>query len=81
MRHPPDTDLKRTLFYQEVFTEAQVDLILRQLTHRFGQLDAAPKARIQALPTHGRHALAEALLDFTSAADLDAWLDTHAPDP
>lgn len=34
-------------------------------------------ARIQALPLEQLETLAEALLDFTGPADLDAWLAVH----
>jgi len=53
-----------------------VSLILRQLRRRFGAVDAV-QARIQRLSLAQTEALAEALLDFQSPADLAAWLAEH----
>ena len=74
-----DVDLKQTRFYQEVFAEVSrqeesTSLILRLLRRRFGALDAAQVARIQRLPLEQAEALAEALLDFQTPADLAVWL-------
>ena len=49
-------------------------MILRLLRRRFGALDAAQVARIQRLPLEQAEALAEALLDFHTLADLASWL-------
>jgi len=51
---------------------------LRLLNRRCGTLSAATTAHIQALPLEQLEALAEALLDFTGPADLDACLSAHA---
>jgi len=51
-----------------------VALIMRQLTRRFGTLTPQLQERIQNLPVTQLEDLGEALLDFTTAADLDAWL-------
>jgi len=51
---------------------------LRQLNRRCGPLTDASTTRIQALPLEQLEALAEALLDFSSPADLAAWLAEHA---
>ena len=56
--------------------------IVLQLAHkRFGVLDAATTARITDLDPHALDALVLALLDFTSAADLTAWLDAQSTRP
>ena len=93
----PETDLKKTRFYQEVFREGLIEgreegreegraegrlqgeqrLVLRLLKRRLGTLDAANQARVQALSADSLGALAEALLDFQTTADLDAWLGAH----
>jgi hypothetical protein len=44
------------------------------LRRRFGALPADAEARIGALSLEQSEALAEALLDFTSLADLANWL-------
>lgn len=73
-----DVDLKQTRFYQEVFAEGQqeecVSLVLRQLRRRFGAVDTVQMVRIQRLTLAQAEALAEALLDFQTPADLKAWL-------
>lgn len=51
-----------------------VALIMRQLTRRCGALTPQLQERIQSLSVTQLEDLGEALLDFTSAADLDAWL-------
>ena len=51
---------------------------LRLLNHRCGPLSPATTARIQALPLEQLEALGLALLDFSGAEDLTAWLEVHA---
>lgn len=51
-------------------------LTLRQLQRRCGTLNPTQEARIRALPLPQLEALAEALLDFQAATDLEAWLAT-----
>jgi predicted transposase YdaD len=46
----------------------------RLLQRRFGPLAPEQQARLQALPLAELEALADALLDFQTAADLSAWL-------
>lgn len=53
-------------------------LVLRQLRKRFGELDAQLESRIVQLPAEKLERLGEALLDFTSVADLSDWLDANA---
>ena len=50
---------------------------LRLLNRRCGLLSDATTAEIQALPLKQLEALAEALLDFSGPADLEAWLGEH----
>ena len=82
-----DVELKQTRFYQEVFAEGQqegrqegrrggiAELAIRLLRRRFGDaVSAAQIEQIQRLPLAGVEALAEALLDFQTPADLVAWL-------
>ncbi len=49
-------------------------LTLRQLQRRCGVLTPTQEARIRVLPLPQQEALAGALLDFQTAADLEAWL-------
>jgi predicted transposase YdaD len=46
----------------------------RQLQRRFGSLATEQQARIQGLPLSDLQALADALLDFQTEADLTTWL-------
>lgn len=82
MLHLPDTDLKQTRFYQEVFAEgreegvqrAETSMLLRLVKRRFDQVPAGLPERITALTSAQRGELSEALFDFNTPADLEAWL-------
>jgi len=52
----------------------EVKATLRLLARRCGPLDDVTIARIQALPLERLEELGLALLDFSGAADLAAWL-------
>jgi predicted transposase YdaD len=54
----------------------ELELTMRLLQRRCGGLTPSQEARIRALPLPQLEALAEALLDFQDAADLEAWLAT-----
>jgi predicted transposase/invertase (TIGR01784 family) len=78
--------LKETRVYREIKEEgreegreegveqATVNLVIRLLTKRFGELSDETRASISALPLPVLEDLSEALLDFTSLADLQVWL-------
>ena len=74
-------DFTKSRAYQEIFglgeARGESKVTLRLLNRRCGTLSAAITARIQALPLEQLEALAEALLDFTGPADLEAWLAAH----
>jgi imidazoleglycerol phosphate dehydratase HisB len=53
-------------------------LVQRQLTHRFGELQAPLLTAFNSLTIDQLESLGEALLDFTSIDDLTEWLATHA---
>lgn len=92
MLHLPNTDLKQTRFYQEVFAEgreegreegaqqAETRLLLRQIARRFGPPAPDLPDRIAALTSSERGELSEALLDFGNATDINRWLDNLAPE-
>jgi predicted transposase YdaD len=71
-------DFSQSLAYRGIFgqgrQEGELDLTLRQLRRRCGLLDPDQEVRIRALSLERLEALAEALLDFKSPADLVAWL-------
>jgi predicted transposase YdaD len=52
-------------------------LALRLLRKRLGDLTAPVEAQIESLSADRLEQLGEALLDFSSLADLDAWLQTQ----
>jgi len=86
-----DPDLRKSRFFQEVFAEGHEEgldlgkraearaLVLRLLRRRFGEPRPDAAALIDALPLARLEALAEDLLDFADAADLDAWLGREPP--
>ncbi len=55
--------------------EGKQDLILRQLNRRIGEIDASLIERVRGLSVEQLENLGEALLDFSSVADLEAWLN------
>jgi predicted transposase YdaD len=85
-----DADLKKSRFYQEVFAEGEqegqqegrhaeaLELITRLLRRRCGALPPRQaQARGARLSLAQLEALGEALLDFTTPADLQRWLREH----
>jgi len=66
-----------TSWKEEGRQEGQSDLILRQLKRRYGKLSPAVEERVRRLPVARLESLAEALLEFQSAADLERWLQAE----
>ncbi len=81
-----EADVTQTRFYQEVFQigqqdgqkvgrqEGEVDIVVRLLNRRCGQLSIAQQTQIKSLPITDIENLAEALLDFKGMDDLEIWL-------
>lgn len=74
--------LKETRVYREIKEEGREEglqrektLILRLLTRRVGELPQDVRQRLETLSLEELENLGEALLDFTSIADLQSWLD------
>jgi predicted transposase/invertase (TIGR01784 family) len=82
--------LKETRVYREIKEEGREEgreqgreegikrersLIQRQLTRRVGELPENLRQRVENLSLEQLESLGEALLDFTSLADLQSWLD------
>ena len=63
---------------QEGKQEGEKNLILRLLHRRIGEIDALLIERITGLSIEQLESLGEALLDFSSVADLEAWLTQHS---
>ena len=55
--------------------QGEVALIMRQLNRRFGRVTPQVETRIRSLSSEQLENLAEALLDFSDASDLDVWLN------
>jgi predicted transposase/invertase (TIGR01784 family) len=78
-----DITIKQTRVYREIKEEgreegreeATVNLVIRLLTKRFGELSEETRSSISSLSLPVLEDLSEALLDFTSVADLQAWLE------
>jgi predicted transposase YdaD len=60
---------------QEGLQQATLNLVIRLLTKRFGELPADADHSISVLPLPVLVSLSEALLDFTSLHDFQVWLD------
>ncbi len=74
--------LERSRAYREIKQEgreeglqqATLNLVIRQLTKRFGELSEELRSSISTLPLPVMENLSEALLDFASLNDLQVWL-------
>lgn len=73
--------LKETRVYREIKEEGREEgersLILRLLTRRVGELPQQVRESVETLCLEQLEKLGEALLDFTSVADLQAWLEAR----
>ena len=58
--------------------EGEQRLVLRLLLRRIGEIDSSLIERVRGLSIEQLEGLAEALLDFSSVADLEAWLNQQA---
>jgi predicted transposase/invertase (TIGR01784 family) len=58
---------------REAKEEAERSLILRQLTRKLGELDGPMRDRLMRLSVTALESLGDALLDFTTLADLETW--------
>ena len=75
-------DLSQSVAYQEIFgqgrqegrQEGELEIALLLLRRRCGNITSDQESRIRSLPLVQLEALAEALLDFRGAADLERWL-------
>ncbi len=79
------SELRQTRVFQEALEEGRQEgkcaLVLRLLHRRLGTLPEAVTAQVQALSVPQLEALGEALLDFATLADLEAWLASSGRGP
>jgi len=59
---------------QEGRLAAGREIVMRLLKRRWGRISPALRAEVQRLSIERLERLAEALLDFSSPADLESWL-------
>jgi predicted transposase YdaD len=72
-----DVSLSETQFFKEVFQQGEVNLTLRLLTRRCGELSIEQQTLIRSLPIAQLENLGDALLDFGGMADLVDWLKAN----
>ena len=76
------SELRQTRVFQEGLEQGLEQegrsLVLRLLNRRFGELPDNLHGSIATLPLAEIENLAEALLDFTTLADLQTWLAQHS---
>ncbi len=75
MRLEPLYQQDRERAKQEGRKEGEQRLVLRLLHRRIGEIDASLIERVQGLSIEQLENLGEALLDFSSVADLETWLN------
>jgi hypothetical protein len=63
---------------QEGRLEGEVLVVLRQLRRRCGVIPALAESKVRSLSSLDLENLADALLDFSTLADLERWLDDQA---
>jgi predicted transposase YdaD len=69
--------LQETRVYREIKTETTANIVVRQLKNRFGEISEELQQQISNLPLPVVEELSEALLDFTSMTDPEAWLEAR----
>jgi len=65
---------------QQGMQRGEVAILQRQISRRFGELEPQVNERIQRLAIPQLEDLGEALLDFSNASDLAAWLQLQQID-
>jgi predicted transposase/invertase (TIGR01784 family) len=81
--------MRESVIYQEILEEGREEgkreealaFTMRLLTCKLGTLEPELEAQIRELTTQDLEELGEALLDFSEAAELDAWLQSRQDAP
>jgi predicted transposase YdaD len=81
-----EADVTQTPFYREVRDigrqegrqEGEVNVIVRLLSRRFGALSPAQVSQVRSLSIPQLESLGEALLDFQSLGEFEAWLQANS---
>jgi predicted transposase YdaD len=74
--------MRESVIYQDILAEGEVKgrvgeargLVIRQLNRKLGNVSPMLLAKVEALSLERVELLGEDLLDFTSIANLEAWL-------
>ncbi|MCC5603668.1 Rpn family recombination-promoting nuclease/putative transposase [Nostoc favosum] len=66
--------MRESVIYQDIQQEKALSIVIRLLRRKVGTVPPAQLLKIQALDSTQLDDLAEALLDFSSLTDLEAWL-------
>ncbi|MEH2325366.1 MAG: Rpn family recombination-promoting nuclease/putative transposase [Nostoc sp.] len=66
--------MRESVIYQDIQQEKALSIVIRLLRRKVGTVPPAQLLKIQALDSTHLDDLAEALLDFSSLTDLEAWL-------
>lgn len=75
MRLEPLYQKDREQAIQEGNKQGEQRLVIRLLKRRIGEIDASLIERVQSLSIERLENLGEALLDFSSVADLETWFN------
>ena len=67
-------ELQQTRVYQDAKADGEQILVLKILTRKLGNINPEIRARVNSLTIEQLESLGEDLLDFSSIADLEAWL-------
>jgi predicted transposase YdaD len=71
------TELQQTRVYRNAQLEEGQRLVLKLLTRKLGNINPEVRSRVNSLNIDKLESLGEDLLDFTSMADLEAWLSQN----
>jgi predicted transposase YdaD len=75
-----DIQFEETRVYKDTYAKGKLDLVLRLLERRCGQLKVELVREVTALPVDQLEALADDLLDFKKVKNLEKWLKENASD-
>ncbi len=62
---------------QKGMEEGEANLLIRQLTRRFGNLTDNQKQKVRSLSIPKLESLGEALFDFQNISELEKWFETQ----
>ena len=69
--------MRESVIYQDIQQEKALAIVTRLLRHQVGTVPPAQLLKLEAMESEQLEDLAEALLDFSSLSDLEAWLAQH----